>query len=746
MQNNSGQWLNWDGSENSLVAKEKKTLDAIEQIAISSDKADVLPVGEYLLYAGYRDKNGDVNYNEQSLSFMISDSNNAALHRIVNNEFLDNYLLYIQDYTNTPIYVVNDMVVATAISSSPESGATASSSTSSNNTIKEINFSSSSQTNLQEAGVDEADKIKTYQDMLYVLEQCGASKSDNNILPPSSGAPPLTELELIDVSTSTSSILPYYPQTSSNTCLTTYKMDEQAATTQQLSQLTLDSSYSSADGQLILNSTNNIADRLVWLSTSFNKDMWASWSYPYYWNEQSTQLQFFDLSNLGQPQLLSKTTLDGALISSRRIGDRLYLVSRKNQSYNATTKALPELTPNDQTSISLVDAKNCYIPASLSQQNFDGTIITITSMSIKNPDDFFSSCIVGNIETVYVSLESLYVATSRYPYTVLENAMIYDYVPEYETDIHKFSLQTDQFSYKGSISIPGHLGWDADKKSFRFGENNGVLKVASSIGETWTNNSRTRVSVIKENTNSNTLEEISFLDNLGKPGEKLYAARFIGNKGYLVTFKITDPLILLDFSVPESPVIQGELEISGYSDYLHPINDNYLLGIGKEAIADSSNDPFNDGGAWYQGLKLSLFDISSGSNLKTINSVVIGNRGTQSAVLSDHHALAWLAADDGENFRLVIPIDENTTKNQWNYYNTPSAYYDWTQTGAYVFDINTNNSSPSLALTGSFITESLNLKQQQVYSNIERVVLQGSTLHYVHNNQVYSSLISELTP
>lgn len=210
-----------------------------------------------------------------------------------------------------------------------------------------------------------------------------------------------------------------------------------------------------------------------------------------------------------------------------------------------------------------------------------------------------------------------------------------------------------------------------DKKPFRMGEYKGILKVATSLGESWGVSLRTRVSVLQENSSSQTLEEISFIDNLGKPGEKLYSARFIGNRGYLVTFRVTDPLYLLDFTEPESPKILGELEINGYSDYLHPVGENFLLGIGKDAAADDNTDR----GAWYQGVKLSLFDISTANNLKEVQSIIIGKRGTSSTVLYDHHALAWLPAETPGSFRLAIPIDENTTRSEYYDYNLPSAPY-----------------------------------------------------------------------
>ena len=150
-------------------------------------------------------------------------------------------------------------------------------------------------------------------------------------------------------------------------------------------------------------------------------------------------------------------------------------------------------------------------------------------------------------------------------------------------------------------------------------------------------------------------------------------------------------------------------------------------------------------GAWYQGVKLSLFDVSSGSALSEVKSLVIGKRGSESQVLYDHHALAWLSADNGEDHRLVIPIDEHTTEydSAWYDYSQPSSHYDWTQSGAYIFDINTGI-EPSLTMSAQLITENRNQQSYKPYSFLDRMVLQGETLHYAHANTLYSKAISDL--
>jgi hypothetical protein len=255
---------------------------------------------------------------------------------------------------------------------------------------------------------------------------------------------------------------------------------------------------------------------------------------------------------------------------------------------------------------------------------------------------------------------------------------------------------------------------------------------------------------MREASEGKKLEEIGFLDNLGKPGERLFAARFIQDKGYLVTFKQTDPLYVLDFTTPEAPKVVGELEINGYSDYLHPIGDKYLLGIGKDAVPNENPEL----GGLYQGVKLSLFDVSSAENLREVSSIIIGKRGTESAVLSDHHALAWLPSTEADLSTLAIPIQLNTEKPESKYFasDDPSTQYNWTHTGLYTFSIATGD-KPEITLQGKLISDTppdvcnelgnyCSFSGQKTHH--DRAVIQDDAIHYIHNNAVISSAIADL--
>ncbi len=177
---------------------------------------------------------------------------------------------------------------------------------------------------------------------------------------------------------------------------------------------------------------------------------------------------------------------------------------------------------------------------------------------------------------------------------------------------------------------------------------------------------------------SKTLEIKGKLEKLA-PGEEIYSARFMGTRCYLVTFKKVDPLFTIDLSNPAEPRVLGKLKIPGYSDYLHPYDDNYLIGIGKETVEAEEGDF-----AWYQGLKISLFDVSNVTSPKEVGKIIVGDRGTDSPALWDHHALLF----DKKRNLLVIPVLEaKIFREKYSSSIPPNTYGEYVFQGAYVFRV-----------------------------------------------------------
>lgn len=734
-------WVAWDGQLDNLVAFDAHRAPAQED-SVTVFKQELLPAGEYAFYAGLQ-LNNTLYFNQTPVALAVFDKNATALHRVRNKMILSRLFASGNASVNRP---VNDSF-APATSVSTGASPTPSSSTS----------TAVSQTNLQEVGVDESDRIKTLGSTLFALENCTQDKTRQ--------------------------------------CLTAYQLLEKPAAATQLGQLPLEAqNYDNGALYVSPSSTASAVSQLVYINNSFNYSIYDTWFNGWYWNDNQTTLQWIDITNPAAMQSTRKLTLNAALIASRVVGDTLYVVTRKNPHYaSAPTypvalgasagaelnavgsdvlllpeskpkplppkiidSLLPTLAFNQDAAKPLVAAADCYIPPHSSTKVFDNTLITITAIPLHNPTAYYSVCIAGNVETVYMSTQSIYLATQYYPTQMAGNTVIYDVKqwPEVSTQIHKFALGTDALTYRGSGSVPGHLGWYGDKMSFRMGEYNNILKVATSLGQTWNDTSRTRVAVLQEG-GQQQLQEIAFLDNLGKKGEELYAARFLQNRGYLVTFRSSDPLYVLDFNEPSKPRVLGELQVSGYSDYLHPIGENFLLGMGKHAIPAAQGGGDNQGvwfnrGAWYQGLKLSLFDVTDGTRLKELDSVIIGKRGTDSSALYDHHAFAWLAQGTQATLALPVALHNNQFPSNYGYnggdYTQPNAYFDWTHTGLYSFTINTG-AKPGISLNRRLIANVNNLDNYGSYIGEstwnDRAVIFGHSVHYVHDNRVLSS---ELAP
>ena len=353
------------------------------------------------------------------------------------------------------------------------------------------------------------------------------------------------------------------------------------------------------------------------------------------------------------------------------------------------------------------------------------------------------SCFIGNAEALYMSAHSLYLATTQYAYKN-ENG-IASYPTNIATEIHKFSLKEGDINYKGSAQVSGHLGWKQASKSFRmgeFGESNDVLGVITYTGKQPSSiASPARLFTLKEDSSKeNSLKILAQLPNnkhpeaLGKPDEQIYATRFIGNKAYLVTYKTTDPLYIIDLSNPADHFVAGELQINGYSDYLHPVGENFVLGIGKDAIAAKTGA--NDRqGAWYQGVKLSLIDVSDPKNPYERNQLVIGKRGTNTAVSFSQHAFTSLLQSSGD-MRIALPIsvhqNDPTEEN-----GTLSTFHSWQYNALFRYNINTFTGA-LYQLENIKVPHSESNKRRSGSWRNDRSAIIGDKVYYLQNDDIIS--------
>ncbi|HEX6724326.1 MAG TPA: beta-propeller domain-containing protein, partial [Gaiella sp.] len=205
-------------------------------------------------------------------------------------------------------------------------------------------------------------------------------------------------------------------------------------------------------------------------------------------------------------------------------------------------------------------------------------LVTVLTFDVgRGLDAVDADAIVSDGRVVYASRSSLYVATDRYDIRPVAGRPVPGGVT---TSIHRFDISNPtQTRYRGSGSVPGTL-----LGQWSLSERDGVLRVASTSVPTWWGGPATEseTSVTTLAARGDGLSRLGSVGGLGK-GERVYAVRFIGDTGYVVTFRQVDPLYVLDLSAPSRPRVRGELKLLGYSAYLHPVGDGLLLGIGQDA-------------------------------------------------------------------------------------------------------------------------------------------------------------------
>ncbi|MEM4255135.1 MAG: beta-propeller domain-containing protein [Candidatus Norongarragalinales archaeon] len=292
--------------------------------------------------------------------------------------------------------------------------------------------------------------------------------------------------------------------------------------------------------------------------------------------------------------------------------------------------------------------------------------------------------------------EKINAATQNKQDEIARIGMPYHY-GQAKTVIHKFSLGKE-IAYLGKGEVVGTV-----LNQFSMDEHNGYFRIATTTEPSFRGDVIMTVGVPEgavaapqaerpEETKqknhvfvlNDKLEVVGKLTDLA-PGERIYSARFMGDRLYLVTFKQTDPLFAIDLSDPANPRVLGQLKIPGYSNYLHSYDENHIIGLGKSALPAKAGE-FGDGDfAWYQGLKLSLFDVSDVNAIKEVAKYDIGDRGSESYALHDHKAFLFAKSKNG---LLVIPVLEariNPTKYPQGV--EPSSYGDYIFQGAYVFNL-----------------------------------------------------------
>ena len=270
------------------------------------------------------------------------------------------------------------------------------------------------------------------------------------------------------------------------------------------------------------------------------------------------------------------------------------------------------------------------------------SVLTVDLAQGLKPVD--SDSLMTDAQTIYASKRSLFVATERWFDPAVSD-------PERQVDagrftaIHKFALDPKSAEYRGSGEVRGFV-----LNQFALSEHDGVLRVATTDQPPWRANAEQRESESFVTVLGEKLDEIGRVGGLGR-GEQIFAVRFLGEKGYVVTFRQVDPLYTLDLSNPQKPAVRGELKIRGFSSYLHPIGNDLLLGLGQDANEQGQT----------QGTQLSLFDVSDLSAPRRIHQHTLGE-SSSSAAEYDHRAFLYWPSTK----LTVIPVSAYKPEDEFN--------------------------------------------------------------------------------
>lgn len=492
---------------------------------------------------------------------------------------------------------------------------------------------------------------------------------------------------------------------------------------------------------------------------------------PVSYGGSQTRILTYDITDRKSPIQISNTTIDGSYFESRMIGNNVYAVINQLEYGDPV---LPVIY-YDGEAHPLKASDVYYFDDAPISSGF--TMTTVMSIDLEGSKTRSETFLLGPAIQMYVSKDNIYItytqwndiysmknmiekvfvlelpkdiaqkiSSSNDSYKVIQDyynslsesekqslqsrvaKRMIDYQQEIakqveKTIIHRIGIKDGNILYGSRGEVPGTV-----LNQFSMDENNGYFRIATTTGHVAREGATSRNNLYVLD---GSLKLTGKIEDLA-PGERIYSARFMGNKAYLVTFRKVDPLFVIDLSDPANPKVLGKLKIPGYSDYLHPYDETYLIGIGKDTVPAEEGDF-----SWYQGVKISIFDVSDLEHPKEVANYKIGDRGTDSPVLQDHKAFLF----NKEKGLMVIPILLAEVSGEKK---SPTDYGEFTYQGAYVFNI----TADSITLRGR-ITHSTDedAKKSGFYyggATVTRSLYIGNVLYTISNKMIKMNALDTL--
>lgn len=422
-------------------------------------------------------------------------------------------------------------------------------------------------------------------------------------------------------------------------------------------------------------------DKLVVISTKGNQTQRY-----YYNNRMNTVVKIYNITSREKPVLTKSYEMYEPYYTSRCIDNVLYVISSGNLRKEDDKIVVGYNEDNMEKEMSIDKIKYLKDVKTTKQ-----TLISTVDLNNETADIKLDSYLM-NISNAYVSENAIYLLNQKYnndskiPIKLLfgfkgvfglEDYYEMDSESGYYTEIYKFDIK-ENVEYKAKTKVKGKT-----INQYSLDEKDNHLRIALY------DNDGSRVAIFDED-----LKQIGISDNVAK-GEKMYSSRFIGDKVYFVTYKTIDPLFVMDLSNEAKPKVLGKLKIPGYSTYLHPYDENHIIGIGmetKEIINRNSNGKVISTTAKVVGMKMALFDVSNVNSPVQISSVVIGDSRTTSAILTNPKALLFSKEKSliaipvnnySQDFEVTLSNNYETMINNYTKYSKP-----YNAEGYFVYNIN----------------------------------------------------------
>jgi inhibitor of cysteine peptidase len=468
---------------------------------------------------------------------------------------------------------------------------------------------------------------------------------------------------------------------------------------------------------------------------------------PRYRSSGTVKAIVYDITDRSKIRNLREVEIEGSYLSSRMVGGSLYLIGNRYLNYygNQSQENEAGLAPSYRDTA----AKDEFVLIGCDKIRYFPRFETANYMVLAGinldriGEEAKITAYLGAGQNIYASQQNLYVAVTRYqppeilPMTEIRGGSavaaksVAAPANSQNTVIYKFSLDNGNTTYISRGEVPGTL-----LNQFSMDEQGKHFRVATTKGDVWRND---------ENTSKNNVYVLDEMLNItGRvedmaPGEKIYSVRFLGDRAYVVTFKTVDPLFVLDLKDPTRPRILGALKIPGYSDYLHPYDENHIIGFGKDTVEMKGN-------AYYQGMKMAMFDVSDVSHPKQMFVETIGDRGTDSELLRNHKALLF----SREKNLLAFPVTVMEVKDDGTAGNGGKdalAYGQFAFQGAYVYSI---DMAKGFLLRGKIthLSEEDYLKagnyNYDMSKNVERILYIKDMLYTLSQRMIRANGMSDL--